>query len=190
MAKTKSRKTQVLKEEPLQSEVPQNAQQELTEDLKDVKLAPAESPEAIQQLRLELDEYKNLYLRKAAEFENFKKRKQAEFKALIQSAEESLIASLLPVLDDFDRVQTNHNADVKNLLQGVQLIRDKLWDTLAARGLQAIESVGNPFDPQLHEAIMQQEEDGTEPDVVLQEHERGYRLGEKVIRHSKVVVSS
>ena len=109
---------------------------------------------------------------------------------MVQSAEESLITSMLPVLDDFDRVQANDNTEIETLLQGVQLIRDKLWDILATRGLQAIESVGSPFDPQLHEAIMQQQEDGTEADIVLQEHEPGYRLGEKVIRHSKVIVSS
>lgn len=146
--------------------------------------------EEIEQLRLELDEYKNLYLRKAAEFENFKKRKQQEFQLLIQSAEEALIGSLLPILDDFDRINEDDGGDRESLLQGVRLIRDKLWGVLASRGLEPIEAVGKPFDPELHEAIMQQQEEGKDPDIVLQEHERGYRLGDKVIRHSKVIVST
>ncbi len=149
-----------------------------------------ETEDEIGQVRLELDEYKNLYLRKSAEFENFKKRKRQEFEALIQSAEESLIASLLPVLDDLDRVSVNGEADNESLLQGIQLIREKLWNILAARGLAPIEAVGNPFNPELHEAIMQQEEEGQEADIVLQEHERGFKLGDRVIRHTKVVVSS
>jgi molecular chaperone GrpE len=144
----------------------------------------------IRQLRLELDEYKNLYLRKAAEFENFKKRKQLEFQTLIRSAEESLIESLLPVLDDFDRIDAEDSGDRESLLQGVRLIRDKLWNALSSRGLQPIEAEGKPFDPELHEAIMQREEEGAEPNTVLEEHQRGYRLGDKVIRHSKVIVST
>ena len=170
--------------------------EEPSEDIGQDVLTPAaereeiEPAEDIQQIRLELDEYKNLYLRKAAEFENFKKRKQQEFQALIQSAEDALIVDLLPALDDFDRFLASNEADRDSLMQGAQFIRDKLWDALAARGLKPIESVGNPFDPELHEALMQQEEDGVEPGVVLQEHQRGYRLGDRVIRHAKVVVSA
>ncbi len=150
----------------------------------------ADLQEQIRQLRLELDEYKNLYLRKAAEFENFKKRKQVEFQTLIRSAEESLIESLLPVLDDFDRINAEDGGDRESLLQGVRLIREKLWNTLASRGLQPIEAVGKPFDPELHEAVMQREAEDVEPHTVLEEHQRGYRLGDKVIRHSKVIVST
>lgn len=154
--------------------------------------APADPQAEIQQLRLELDEYKNLFLRKAAEFENFKKRRQQEFAALINSAEESLIAELLPVLDDFDRLLASVSPEESNndsFIRGAQLMRDKLMDILGARGLRAIDSVGHPFDPELHEALMEQKEGGTEPGMVLQEHLRGYRLGEKVIRHAQVVVS-
>lgn len=144
----------------------------------------------VQQVRLELDEYKNLYLRKAAEFENYKKRKQLEFQTLINSAEEVLISELLPILDDFERFEANAEGDRGSLLQGAQLIREKLWDVLSSRGLKPIDSVGAKFDPELHEALMQKEQDGVDPDIVLQEHQRGYRLGDKVIRHAKVVVSA
>lgn len=190
MVEDKKKNEQKLKDQPVEDNKSTEELEETPESLEEADSEPTELPDDIQRLKLELDEYKNLYLRKAAEFENFKKRKQQEFKALIHSAEESLITSLLPVLDDFERVQANHEADVESLLQGVQLIRDKFWDALAARGLHVVESVGKPFDPQLHEAILQQEEVDAEPDIVLQEHERGYQLGEKVIRHSKVVVSS
>lgn len=164
----------------VEQEAPTDAsEQEISDQVEDVK-----------QIRLELDEYKNLYLRKAAEFENFKKRKQQEFRALISTAEDALISDILPTLDDFDRFLASNEGDRGSLLEGAQLIREKLWGVLAARGLKPIESVGNPFDPELHEALVQQKEEGTEPGIVLQEHQRGYRLGDKVIRHARVVVSA
>ena len=149
-----------------------------------------ETVDEVQQIRLELDEYKNLYLRKAAEFENFKKRKRMEFQALIKSAEEALIVDLLQVLDDFERFKNNAESDCESLLQGAQLIHEKLQDIMVAHGLKPIVAVGAKFDPELHEALMQREEEGVESDMVLEEHQRGYRLGEKVIRHAKVIVSS
>ena len=144
----------------------------------------------LNQVRLELDEYKNLYLRKAAEFENFKKRKQRDFQSLIKSAGEALITDILPILDDFDRFLATENSNNESFLEGARLIREKLWESLAARGLQPIPAVGNPFDPEIHEAIMEQKEEGSEPGLVLQEHQCGYRLGDKVIRHAKVIVSA
>jgi len=166
-----------------------------------VEPTPSDPEAIIEQLRLELDEYKNLFLRKAAEFENYKKRRQQEFSALISGAEEALITEILPILDDFDRLLTSASVSEGRLtpelgegnnesfLQGAKLVRDKLVDMLAARGLTPIESVGSLFDPELHEALLQQQDGGTEPGIVLQEHLRGYRLGDKVIRHAQVVVS-
>jgi molecular chaperone GrpE len=153
--------------------------------------ATSEPEDEVGMLRLELNEYKNLYLRKAAEFENFKRRKQLEFQTLIKSAGEALISELLPVLDDFDRfLSSEGNGDNESLLEGARLMREKLWECLVTRGLQPIESLEKPFDPELHEALMQEEREGIEPGIVLQEHLRGYRLGDRVIRHAKVVVSA
>lgn len=151
----------------------------------------AEPEDETQLLRLELDEYKNLYLRKAAEFENFKKRKQQEFQTLIKSAGEALISDLLPVLDDFDRfIASGEEDNNAGFFEGARLIREKLWEVLASRGLHPIEALDQPFDPELHEALMQEERKGVEPGIVLQEHQRGYLLGDRVIRHAKVVVSA
>lgn len=151
--------------------------------------------EEIQQLKLQLDEYKDLFLRKAAEFENYKKRRQQEYASIISTASKALISELLPVLDDLDRLLANaaqKGADYENsqnLLQGAQLIRDKLMDLLTSRGLKTIECVGQPFDPKLHEALVQQQDSSAEPGIVLKEFARGYRLGDKIIRHAQVVVS-
>ena len=177
---------------------------ESSEELENIQEAPEETteteptgagdqPEAIRQLKLELDEYKDRFLRKAAEFENFRKRKQTESALLARSAEESLISQLLPVLDDFDRLFSNAQEDLfqqEAFLRGAQLIYDKLMTLLTARGVQPIQAVGQPFDPQLHEAVTQQPQSGVEPGMVVQEFARGYRIGDRVIRHTKVVVSS
>jgi molecular chaperone GrpE len=150
--------------------------------------------EQIQQLKLELDEYKDLFLRKAADFENFRKRKQMEASSVARNTEEIMIASLLPVLDDFERLFSNAAEEQLErdapFLRGAHLIYDKMMNLLQARGLKPMEAVGQPFNPELHEAIMQQSQSGVEPGVVLQESARGWRLGDKVIRHAKVVVSS
>ncbi|MCX6640374.1 MAG: nucleotide exchange factor GrpE [bacterium] len=143
-----------------------------------------------QKLRLDLDEYKNLFLRKAAEFENFKKRKQTEFQMFLKAAEEALILDILPVMDDIDRLLASTEGDAEMLRRGAQLIRDKLWEKLSARGLEPIEAVGFPFDPTLHDALMQQKTEENTPGTVLAEHEKGYKLAGKIIRHAKVVVSS
>lgn len=157
------------------------------------ELAAPDYAEEIRQLKLELDEYKDLFLRKAADFENYKKRKQQETAAVARNTEESLIGLLLPVLDDFERLFFNaeeEKFDREAFLRGARLIYDKMMTLLTARGLKPIEAVGQPFNPELHEAIMQQPQSGVEPGTVLQEYARGWRLGDKVIRHSKVVVSS
>jgi molecular chaperone GrpE len=143
-----------------------------------------------QKLRLELDEYKNLFLRKAAEFENFKKRKQSELQIFLRAAEESLILNLLPVLDDFDRLLASSEGDADSLRQGARLIRGKLWDVLASKGLEPLDALGTPFDPNLHHAIIEQHDKTAAPGMVLAEHEKGYKLAGKVIRPARVVVSA
>jgi molecular chaperone GrpE len=173
---------------------PNEAEEPVSSAEPETEIVPSPEEE-IQRLRLQLDEYKDLFLRKAAEFENFKKRRQQDYSALMTNAHEALILELLPVLDDLDRLlanatfEENGSEATASLLRGAKLIRDKLLDLLQARGLKAIESVGMPFDPELHEALMQQQDSGSEPGMVLQEFARGYRLGEKVIRHAQVVVS-
>jgi len=176
-------KDETPEETPVDDELSAEPQADVEPDIEALK-------QELAVVKLELDEYKNYYLRKAAEFDNFKKRKQQEFQTLVRSAEESLIVDLLPVIDDLERVEENESSDASGLLQGVALIREKLQNILQMKGLEKIESVGKPFDPELHEAMLQQEQEGTEPDTVIQEHECGYRLGDKVIRHAKVVVST
>ncbi len=146
----------------------------------------------IELLEKEATEYKDKLLRKAAEFENYKRRTENDQLNLLKYAAESFIIKLLPVVDDFERsLQHIDNAkDVDSLKQGIKLVYDKLIKVLNDQGVKKIESIGKPFDVHYHEAILQRPAEGAAPHTVLDEVEKGYIYKDKVIRHTKVIVSA
>lgn len=149
------------------------------------------SEEKLKKLEQQASEFKDMLLRKAAEFDNYKRRTESEISNVYRYASESLITELLPVLDDFDRMMKtwNDKHDAESLGKGVNLVYEKFRNVLKEQGLKYIEAEGKPFDVNLHEAIMQKESEDLNPDTVTDEIEKGYYLKDKVIRHSKVVVS-
>jgi molecular chaperone GrpE len=147
--------------------------------------------EKITQLEQEVVELKDKLLRKAAEFENYKRRTENDQINLITFAAESFIQKLLPVIDDFERSlgHVEEAQDITAIKQGLKLIYDKLMKVLDEQGVKKIEAIGNPFDVDYHEALMQRPDDSVEPHTVVDEMEKGYTYKDKVIRHAKVVVS-
>ena len=151
----------------------------------------AQADEAISILEAELHKEKDKFMRLFAEFENYKRRTAKERQDLLKSAGQDVIQSLLPVLDDFDRalVEISKSED-ENLLRGVELIHSKLLSTLRSKGLEQIPvAASDTFDSDIHEALTQTvaptpELKGKIIDVV----EKGYKLGDKIIRYPKVVV--
>lgn len=136
--------------------------------------------------------YRDQLLRKAADFENYKRRNEAEYANLLRSASESLVSALLPVIDDFHR-SLKAGKDVKDydaLYRGIELIASKLNRTLENAGLTAFESVGKPFDVNYHDALLQVPRDDVPHHTVIEEVERGYMFNDRVLRHAKVIVSS
>lgn len=148
----------------------------------------------IDKLKDELAEAKDKYLRLYSEFENFRRRTSKEKLDLIQTANEGLISSLIPVIDDFERAEKSfeEEKEIKGLKEGVKLIANKFKNTLENKGLKVMESEqGTEFDPELHEAITQipapsEKLKGKVVDVI----EKGYFLGEKVVRFAKVVTGN
>lgn len=139
----------------------------------------------------ELTELKDKYLRLAAEFDNYKRRTAKERSDLFKTANQELMAVLLPVLDDFERARTHTQAseDVQVVRESVDIIYNKLVKTLQQKGLTAMETKGGGFDPDLHEAITQIPAPSEDlKGKVVDEVEKGYYLGDKVIRHAKVVL--
>jgi molecular chaperone GrpE len=139
----------------------------------------------------ELADLKDKYLRLAAEFENYKRRTTKERIELFKTASQELMVALLPVLDDFERARnaTQTTTDANAVRESIDIIQTKLNKTLQQKGLTAMEAKGGDFDAELHEAITQipaptDDLKGKIVDVV----EQGYYLGDKVIRHAKVVL--
>ncbi len=146
----------------------------------------------IEQLIQEKQEIQDQMLRNAAEFENYKKRRIAEQERLSTSLTEGLIRDLLPVIDDLDLMIQNANCSGNEtaVLDGAKLIREKLFDLLKRRGLEEINAEGQQFDPEFHEALMQQPSEDVEPDTVLMVQQTGYMLKNKLLRPSRVIVST
>ena len=146
-------------------------------------------------LQQERDTFRADLQRLAADFENFRKRAQRERELAASAADAKLLGELLVVLDDFERA-LDHSGDEEpgsahaQLADGIRMVHTRLLGTLEQHGLSAIESDGMAFDPHLHEAILAQPaSDGVAPGHVMKTVQNGYRLGDRVLRHAKVIVA-
>lgn len=129
-------------------------------------------------------------LRKAAEFENYKRRTEAEYASTVRSAGESLITALLPIVEDLVRSLKAAPPGEDPFRKGVELIYQKLMNILEARGLSTFDSAGKPFNVDEHDALLQVPRADVPPGTVVEEVAPGYRLHDRVIRHARVIVSS
>ena len=162
--------------------------------------APVQPVDPLEQLADELRKTKDQLLRQAAEYQNFRRRTERERAEWSQRARIPVLEPMLTVLDDFRRSldaseqveqQETPGPAYKALKEGVDLVYKNFNEALSRLGVEYIEAVGQPFDENLHEAMMQMPApDGTAPGIVLQEIQRGYRLGDRVLRHSKVIVAA
>jgi len=132
------------------------------------------------------------FLRLAAEFDNYKKRTAREFEDIIKRANVRLLRELVDIVDNFERAMSADAEDHshKAYRQGVELIYNQLSALLTKEGITPIDAVGKPFDPHYHEAVMQSASDEYDEGTVMQEIQKGYCIGDKVLRHSRVIVSS
>lgn len=147
--------------------------------------------EKIAALEEEKGQLKDQVLRKMAEFENYKRRTEKEFLAHLENANEGLIIELLPALDDFERFLEHAEKEENNasLKDGVSLVYKKVVDVLSKKGLKVMESVGQEFDAEKHQALVQMDSKEFESGFITGEHLKGYLLNEKVIRHAQVMVA-
>jgi molecular chaperone GrpE len=144
-----------------------------------------------EELRIEIAEQKDKFIRLYAEFDNFKRRNAKERNELILTAGKEVVQSLLEVMDDCDRAekQLQQSDDLAQIRQGVGLVFAKLRNTLQARGLKEMKSIGEEFNPDFHEAITEiPVPDESMKGKVVDQVEKGYTLNDKIIRFSKVVV--
>jgi molecular chaperone GrpE len=174
-----------------QAESTPGTEEQKNEQSTNIDTGPDQS-KATQELEDEILSLKDQVLRKAAEFENLRRRTREEREQLILHANEGLIRDLLPVLDDFDRSLAAGGAQEvpESFLSGMELVRAKLFRTLEQRGLKVMESIGTEFDVDVHDAIAQLPSADQPAGTVLDEIQRGYLLHDRVIRHAKVVVAA
>lgn len=155
--------------------------------------AVASSDDRVTRLEAEAAEWKERCLRALADMDNVRRRSARDAEDAIGRANERFISDLLPVLDNFHRAieAADQFSDVEALKSGVSQIHRQLADVVSRHGLERMESLGQPFDPNLHEAIMQVEaQEGQEPNQVVEELRAGYKLNDRVIRPPLVKVTS
>ncbi|WP_088228761.1 nucleotide exchange factor GrpE [Desulfosporosinus sp. FKB] len=160
------------------------------------EMTPAEKILALEaeltQAKAKADENYDRFLRLQAEFDNYRRRTQKEKTEIVKYASEQLVSELLPVLDNFERATSSaqSNPDITVFSQGVDMILRQLQTALSKVGLKPMEAVGQPFDPNLHEAVMRVESEDHPENTVVEELQKGYFLKEKVLRPSMVKVSN
>lgn len=188
-------------DEPVVEETPETvedvsvaAEEHSAENQSDTGPAAADAPKS---LEAELAKLNDRYVRQAAEFQNYRRRTAREFMMQRESGEARVLTEMIDVLDDLERsLQAAESAEADGagfaaLKTGVELVYAKFSEALVKFDVERIEAVGKPFDENLHEALMQQPGgDDAESGTVLQELQPGYRRGEKVLRHAKVIVAT
>ncbi len=142
-----------------------------------------------EQLKTELDHVRDIYLRKLAEFDNFRKRVEREREEIRVAGVEEIVRELLPVLDNFERALQHAEDDSGAFRQGVEMIAKQLLDTLHRRGVQEVNPVGQPFDPELHEAVQRVEDGQHPPGTVAWVMLKGYTMGDRLVRPAMVGVA-
>ncbi|SDI34440.1 nucleotide exchange factor GrpE [Natribacillus halophilus] len=157
-----------------------------TEENEDV----SEHEEELQKLQAELEEWKGKAKRVQADYDNFRKRTRAEKETATQFRSQSLMEALLPVLDSFKRAFASDTGEAEDLYKGMEMVHRQFVEALESEGLEEIKTEGEIFDPNVHQAVMQVEEEGFESNQIVEELQRGYKLNSRVIRPAMVKVNA
>ena len=188
---SKENKNDMKKDEQVQEEIKEQDLNETAEEIMEEDEASEEPKDELEEAKIEFQELKDKHLRLFAEFENFKKRSFKEKVETLSMAAKDTLVELLPILDDFDRAKLNAEDENNEepFSEGVNMVYNKLYATLKGMGLEEMETNGQPFDADKHEAVTHipapnDEMKGKVVDTIL----KGYTLKDKIIRYAKVVV--
>ena len=176
-------------EETVEEVFAENEASEKTEEMPAQEQDPME--QKVAELEGKLEEADNRYLRLQADFDNFRRRSRIELEASAKYRAQSIITDLLPAIDNFERAlkMDVDNEQAKSLKQGVEMVYRSLLDALKNEGVEVIEAVGKEFDPHLHQAVMQAEDENFGPNIVVEEFQKGYMLKDRIIRPAMVKVN-
>ena len=171
------------KEEEKMNNIQEDTQKETKENKKEV----SEKKEMVP--KEEYDDLNDHYKRILAEFDNFKKRSQKEKESLYTSVLSDVIEVILPVVDNLENALKAETKD-EDYKQGIELVLKQFKDVLKSKGVEEIPAVGETFDPEIHDAVSMIQDENLGEKVIAQEYRKGYKIGNKVIRHSMVVVAN
>ncbi len=143
----------------------------------------------IEAQKVQIEETEDRLKRVAAEFDNYKKRSSKEKEGLYNSLVGDIVSNFLPIIDNLEKAVEAETKD-EEYKKGVELVLKQFKDVLSARGVTEIETVGKTFDPELHEAVSSVQDDTKGEKEIVQEYRKGYKIGDRVIRHSMVVVAN
>ncbi len=151
----------------------------------------SEAKAKIEELEAKLNESENRMYRVQADLDNFRRRARLDLEAAQKYRSQNLITEILPALDNFERALKIDTDDEKtqSLLQGMDMVYRQLVQALQNEGIEAIQAEGQPFDPHLHQAVMQVEDDNFESNIVIEEFQKGYKLKDRIIRPAMVKVN-
>ncbi|WP_257008303.1 nucleotide exchange factor GrpE [Bacillus sp. FJAT-45350] len=187
MEETKNQSAEEVIEEVEQAD---ESTEEVVEETEESELS--EEQAKIKELENQVADFSNRLLRATADYDNFRRRTKEEREAASKYRAQSLVEQLLPALDNFERalmVQPEHD-ETKSLLQGMEMVYRQLQDAMKNEGVEAIQAVGEQFDPHLHQAVMQVEDSNFEANSVVEELQKGYKLKDRVLRPAMVKVNS
>lgn len=145
----------------------------------------------IEELKQQIQEEENKYLRILADYDNFKRRARLDQEAMMKYKSQSVLTSVLPILDNFERALSVNaeTEEAKSMMEGMDMIYRSLVDALKSEGLEEIEAQDQEFDPNFHQAVMTGQEEDKESGIVLEEMQKGYSLKDRVLRPSMVKVN-
>jgi len=192
--KEKTVRIEVNKDEPatkVEAAEVVSEEHELIEEKLLEKMSEGELIKKMEEFREKADKYYDQYVRAQAEIENIIKRNKKDKEEWIKYSTETLIKDLLPVIDNLEKAiaHSNNEDSLQALKEGVELTLKGLKNTLSRSGLEEIESLGKPFDPNFHHAVSEQEDENNEPGIVINEFQKGYSLNKRLIRPAMVIIS-
>ena len=151
--------------------------------------ADTQNNDPLEELRREKDSLQDRLLRTAAEFDNYRKRVERERRDLADFMKADILAEILPIVDNFERALQAPSSDIDSLRKGVELIHKQMHDFLRKRGVTPIEALGADFDPNFHQAVIHETSPSHREGEVIEELQRGYMLGDKLLRPAMVKVA-
>lgn len=175
---------------------PQKPQEPETEEQTGQEEQPAEETTSsqeetqLQKLQKEFDEHKQQHLRVLAEYDNFRKRTQNEKNAIYNNAVSDTVQAILPIADNIERALSQENASAEDMRKGVEMIENQIKACFEKLGITEMGQVGETFDPNVHNAVAHIEDESLGENVIAAVYQKGYKLGDRVVRHAMVQVAN